>query len=111
MNTAMRAVLAVIAIGLLATTAVHGMPIADEMDVAIIGNNTFEPIIEVNAGSGLRVTFLQTGLQKLLDILLVVINTNFREMSIPDQHMDENVPIVGHITLDITNIKVAIHPF
>lgn len=135
---------AICAIGMIAM--VHSMPIADELDegpyaegimigggdipLVKIDNTTWAPIIDINAGSGLRVTFLQTGmhhdaillrllvimtclcmssyigLQKLMDILLTIINTNFRELSIPDQHMDENVPVIGKIHLDITNIKI-----
>jgi hypothetical protein len=77
----MRASLLIVAIIGMAVLAVNGMPIADELDAVadgpsangviiggayesgdFFGNFTYDPAtMQINAGAGLRVTFLQTG--------------------------------------------------
>lgn len=57
----------------------------------------------------LRVALLESGVTKLRDILLPVLNKYLASgVKIPDQHIDTHVvEPLGHITLDLTNITIS----
>ena len=38
---------------------------------------------------------------------LPIINAALQDLTLPDIDLDEHVPVVGHITLDLTNIKIT----
>jgi len=56
---------------------------------------------------GFRFAVKQSGLSTFTDAIVAIVNSRFSDMSLPDMHLDEHVPIVGHITLDLTDIKVT----
>lgn len=59
--------------------------------------------------AALRVAVLQSGVDKIKDILLPVLNNYMAKgVKIPDQHIDTHVAEpLGHITLDLTDITIT----
>jgi len=56
---------------------------------------------------GLRFAVTNPGLTEVKDIALPIINAALKDLTIPDMNLDEHLPIIGHITLDLSDIQVT----
>jgi LBP / BPI / CETP family, C-terminal domain/LBP / BPI / CETP family, N-terminal domain len=67
----------------------------------------FMPTSSNIVDAGLRFSFLQSGLTVLADGILLAVNSLFQDVSLPNMTIEEKVPIIGHITLELENIKIS----
>jgi hypothetical protein len=56
--------------------------------------------------SGFHFVVTEKGAQKFMDITIPIIVKDFQHLRLPDIHADEDIPVVGKIHIDITNLIV-----
>lgn len=57
-------------------------------------------------GAGLQIDVAESGIDVFRDAVLNIVNTNFSSLTIPNISLEEDIPVVGHVTFDLTDIEV-----
>lgn len=84
--------------------------VSSALVVAVVATLTCGPVAAVTtSGSpGVVLTFGQAGLTEMIDALLPVLNKALGgTIPLPDMSLDEHVPVVGHVTLDLTGMSIT----
>lgn len=56
---------------------------------------------------GFKASFTLNGLQQFEAAIVAFVNSKFQDLSLPDMHLEPDIPVIGKIDLDLTNIVIT----